>query len=95
MSLLIALILTAISGLGIFALMAWVAMSEAKVMERCRRVALLLASIPCTSATIWLVSHQLEEYIESPCATPNVQIEGLRAFAQSLSNAGLGMSPMT
>lgn len=77
MSLWLMLTLTAISGLGIFVLVNWVAMSEAKGMARCRKVVLLLVSVPCTSVTIWWVSHQLEVQRVDSCVCPNARANGL------------------
>jgi hypothetical protein len=37
-----------------------------------------------------MVSPYFNAAVKAPPQSPNVQIEGLRAFAQSLSNAGLG-----
>ena len=67
--------LTAISGLGIIVLVSWAAMSEAKVMERCRRLVLLVASIPLSLLTIWWVSHQLESHVPKSL-DPNAEITG-------------------
>lgn len=70
MILAIKLFLTAIAGLGIFALVNWVAISQGYVMERYRRILLAIASVPLSLLTIWWVSHQLEERV--PSQSPNV-----------------------
>ena len=76
MSLITMLFLTAIAGLGILVLLNWVAISEANGMERCRRILLMLLSIPCTSVTIWWVSHQLEDQRIDSYKNPNVKVRG-------------------
>ena len=53
--------LTAITGLGILALGTWVGMTRAKWMESCRRLVLLIASIPLSLVCMWWISHQLED----------------------------------
>lgn len=65
MSLTIKLFLTATAGLGIFALVNWVAMSEEDGMERYRRILLVLLSIQLSLLTTWWVSHKLEDHLGS------------------------------
>ncbi len=78
--------LTAVSGLGIFVLVSWVAMSEAKAMERCRRLVLPISSVPQSLVTIWWVSHQLEAQRVISCATPNDPVQARAACGASACN---------
>jgi len=73
MSLKIALILTVISGLGVFALVNWIAMSEEKLMAHCRKVVLAIASVPLSLFVMWWVGQQLE-YLEVSLDNPNVEL---------------------
>lgn len=89
----IKLLLTAIAGLGTFALLQWAAMSSANGMAGCRLLLLTLASSTCTIVTIGWASHQLEMKFPEAQNPPNAELRGAEPIGEvSLSNAGFGVS---